>query len=323
MKQVALILVLLVINLLGCDAGFESCRKKTKDLHVIQKSDLYIPLDNQKTLVFSSKNLSSYIKKDAFLNLYLIKSKKKYHYPFKINKYLKFKDIALITNKKMVCSKILHQQTSLNDFGQITQKINSSGVVLNGCCELVAINTKKGLISKKFINNFLYKDKKYTELGIRVSNCKNRIYVNSVNPFIKSPFKIGDEILKINKFNIKTKEEFDSISLFLKPSKKANITIKRCDKTLTLHVKPLLRKGGGFLSDTYLEYIGIFLDEDMKVIKSTQKIIQKGDIIKKVNSKNIKSFKDIQTALNHNKNNKINILISRNNFEFFINLDVN
>jgi hypothetical protein len=318
MKQVAVILMLLVINLFSCDSGFKYCYQKVKDLNVYKKDALYLPVSKTKTLVFSNKEIKNYIKKDSFLHLYLINSKTKY--PFKINKNLKNNSLALI-NDKVECIKILQPQEGLK-FGKISKKGLKNGVILNGCCFLVGIYTDKGMISKKFINHFLNSSLGYSTLGVRVKKCKNNLVVNYKNPFLKSPLEVGDIIVELNSKKITSLKNFNETILFSPYNKKITLKIKRCNKPKTIKAPLYERKGGGFLSDSFLESIDVYLDNNLSVISSKNKMIKKGDVIKMINKQQVKTTDEIKSALSNVKNS-FKMGINRGGLEFFIKIDTN
>ena len=320
MKKVALILTLLFFNLFACNAGFNACLQKTKDLDVIRDDKLFIPISNHKLLVFSSTPLKNYIKKDSFLNLYLLNSKKYYPYPFKINKYLKFKTLASIKDK-IVCANIISKQNALDSFAKFSKKTATPAIILNGCCELVAIDTPKGIIEKKYINNFLYHNKKYADIGIRVKDINSNVVIKYVNPFLQTAFKPNDVLLLLDSKKIKNSYWFNSKILFSKIDSIHKIKIKRNNHIKTINAKIFKRKGGGFLSDTFLEYKGIYVDKNLKVIKSTNPKILKNDKIIMLNSKIVKTQNDIKKILSYAQD-FIKLGIRRNGFDFFIKIDI-
>jgi len=69
---------LLLLNLYACQGGYASCVAKVNDSHTIQNSSLYIPVANNKLLVYSKKKPNKNIlKHDPFLSLYLIEDTNK------------------------------------------------------------------------------------------------------------------------------------------------------------------------------------------------------------------------------------------------------
>ncbi|NPA65999.1 MAG: PDZ domain-containing protein, partial [Epsilonproteobacteria bacterium] len=234
MRFIASILFFLVTSLCGCNTEFGSCLKKVQDLHVYQNNTLVIPLKS-KTLVFSQTPLKGYDRYDPFLNLYLFKPLD-VKYPFKWNKYLKNKELAAISDR-VICGKIIQDQEGLDHFAQFSKPLKNSAVILNGCCELIAINTPKGIIQKHYLQRFLSGKNNYGDIGIRVMYKNNHVIVHTVNKLINSPFERGDLILRIDNKKIASLQLFEEKVLFAPIGKVYRVNILRDGKKKTFKVK--------------------------------------------------------------------------------------
>ncbi len=317
MRSIATFLLLLSTSLYSCSLSFQSCFKKVQDLKVIQQDSLVIPLTDQTTLLFTQTLPKNSLKADPFLSLYLVKSSKKVTYPFKINKYLDKKNLAVIS-AEIYCIDMLANQSGLNSFGKIKKPLKAPAPILNSCCEVIALLTPKGVISKPFIEHFLQKGGVYGSLGVRL---RHDCIVESVNPFVETLLQKGDEIIT---FDGKKTENFSQLNqtiLFAKVGSFHDIVVLRDKKRVHLKQKILKRYGGGFVSDTFFETIGVYFDAKLNVLKSTNPNFKKGDHIFMVNSQKVATFADIRHALTKSKQS-VTIGINRRGLDFFIQLKI-
>ena len=317
MKKAALLGWLLFSTLFACDAGFQSCLQKVAALHVVSSSSLAIPLDGGKTLLYSDFPVQNALKSDPFLHLYLVKTKAEVRHPFKINKYLPNKELASI-REHIVCGKVVQPQIGLERFARFSKPLAKPSVILNGCCELVALNTTKGIIQKPYIEHFLRKGGVYGDLGIRLEDSKKELVVASCNPFVETPFKVGDRIIVLNGKRVHSKAEFARQILFAPIGSKCSVKVVRNDKKLTLKATLYKRRGGGYLSDTFLESVGVFVDERLQVVASSFEKIHKGDRIIMINGQKVLSQKDVREALSKVGTKEFLIGLNRKGLDIFI-----
>ena len=317
MKKAALLGWLLFSALFACDAGFQSCLHKAAALHVISSSRLSIPLEGGKTLLYSDIPVRNALKSDPFLHLYLLKTTPKVRHPFKINKYLPNKELASI-REKIVCGKIVQPQVGFERFAHFSKPLADPSVILNGCCELVALNTSKGIIQKPYLEHFLYKGAQYGDIGIRLEDSKKELVVASCNPFVETPFRVGDRLIVLNGKRVHSKAEFARRILFAPIGTKCIITIVRNGKKQTVQARVFKRKGGGFLSDTFLEGLGIYVDSKLYVNSSSNTKIHIGDRIIMINGQSVVSQAEIREALGNMRTKEFYIGLNRNGLDIFI-----
>ena len=326
MLRVFLILNILFVSLLACQGGYASCVKKVKDSTSVEKNILQIPVLKNKRLIFS-RNIpnNKIIKYDPFLSLYLVEDKKSFKYPFRINYKLSL-GTASVNNKRAIEGRIIKHQIGLNKFASYSEPVNTPSILLNSCCALEGIVTPEGIIEKEYIEHFLKtKNVLYGDIGIRVKDVKKLVLVKSINPFMKNnPFLIDDIIISLDGKKVKYSYIFMRKILFSKIGSIHTIVIKRLGKKYTFKVKTTKRYGGGYLSDTFLEFKGLYFDKKLRLIKIagtfTQYGLHLGDKLLKVNNiyvhnqtelkKNISAFDD-----------KASLLFDRRDFEFFVNIN--
>ena len=323
MFRLFLALNFLLLNLYACKGGFEACRLKTIHSDTISNQTLQIPVQNNKRLLFSKTTPNAkIIKHDPYLSLYLVEDKKNFKHPFIINSKLSL-GTAAINNEIVTEGKILKHQVGLNIFALYSEPLFASSILLNSCCALEGIVTPNVMIEKEYLERFLkIKKVSYADIGIRVVDEKKLIIVNVSNPFMKNnPFKKDDCILELNGKKVKNSAIFMRDILFSKIGSTHKIKIKRDSKVLTLSVKSQKRVGGGYLSDTFLEFLGISFDKNAYIIKIEKKALQYqlklGDKLLGINGENIKSEEDILEILAKSKKSS-HLLFQRGQFQFFV-----
>jgi hypothetical protein len=225
------------------------------------------------------------------------------------------KKLALINFTKIRELKYRKRQIGLNMFGVFNNM--QSGLLTTNCCFLDALVSKDGVIELEYIKNFINnKTSNYFDVGIRFYSFKP--IVSSVDPFFKNnPFKLKDIIIKID--NKKVSNSADLMQKILFSNKEHTFMIKRDKNIFNFSLKPQRRYGGGYISDTFLERFGIFFSKDLKVIENRYNKfgLVVGDVLLKVNNKNVKDYKDIQMALSYTKKS-VSLLFLRDGFEFFV-----
>ncbi|MCF6330338.1 MAG: PDZ domain-containing protein [Sulfurimonas sp.] len=315
MLRVFIALNILLLNLFACKGQYSSCKQKITNLNVIQNQNLFIPVSNNKTLIYSIKKPNAkIIKHNPFLNLYLVKSKNKVKYPFTIN------------NKLKINNKFKKVQIGLNSLAVLDKQLFAPALLLNKCCNLEGLITPNGIIQKEYIDNFINsKNKDYSDLGIRVIDDANLIIVNRIDPFNKNmKFKKGDSITHLNNKKVKNSSKFMMEILFAKIGTKFKINIIRDGKKVVLDAVTTKRFGGGAISDTFLEQNGLYFSDNLTIISIGEKYkvygLKTGDRLIQVNGKKVSSTKDIRKNIDDFKH-FASLLFTRNNFQFFVNIN--
>ncbi len=323
MFKLFLALNFLLINLFACQGGFDTCKLKVTDSNSIIKQTLQIPLEANQQLIFSRKKPSSkIIKHDPYLSLYLIEVSKNFKYPFRLNDK-PLLGTAAVNNKKVIEGRIIKKQIGLNHFAKYSEAITSSALLLNSCCALEGMITPKGIIQREYIERFLkIKKVSYADIGIRVVDEKKAVIVDVSNPFFKNnKFKKGDCILELNGKKVKDSANFMKNILFSEIGSTHKVKIKRGTKIMILSAKSQKREGGGFLSDTFLEFLGLYFDKNLFLTKIEKKALKYqlklGDKLLQINHKKIRTKEEILEIL-VNKNKSLSLLFLRDQFQFFL-----
>ncbi|MFT7860713.1 MAG: PDZ domain-containing protein [Sulfurimonas sp.] len=316
---------LLALNLLACKNGYFSCIAKIKDSQTIQKDSLSIPIQGDKRLVYSKHTPNAKIlKKDPFLNLYIIKDKKHFKYPFDINMRLQL-GTAAVTDKTFQEGKVLKQQVGLNSLGRYSAKIKTPALIVSSCCALEGLLTPDGLIDKYYLKHFINsKSGRYGDIGIRVQDQGRCVKIIASNPYLKyNPLKRGDCVLAFDGKKIYSAAQLMKKILFSKVGSKHTIKIKRDGKVHSYKVTVKTRTGGGEISDTFLELKGIFFNKKLEIVKVNQEFqeygLKLGDKLIQVNGVSIENQNELREYIENFKDFS-SLLFERKNFQFFVNI---
>lgn len=325
MLRLAFALSLLFLNLFACKGGYDSCKLKIKDSKAIQNSSLSIAVENNKRLIYSKEQPNAKIlKRDLFLNLYLIEAKEKFKHPFVINNHLSM-GVASVNAKSAIEGKILKRQVGLNTFATFSEKTQAPALLLNSCCTFEGVVTDRGIIEKAYLERFLSSSSSdYGDVGIRVSDVKKKVTIDRVDPFYKNnPFKVGDIVVSLDGKRVNSSATFMREILFSKVASTKSIKVKRGSNYHSFKVRVKKRYGGGFVSDTFLEKKGIYFLPDLTITQIRDSFdgygLRVGDKLIQVNGKKVSSTRDIATHLNE-FNYAASLLFLRDGFEFFVNI---
>lgn len=323
MFRLFLALNFFLLNIYACKGGFDSCKLKATHSNAIKNQTLQIPVKNNKILIFSKTYPNAkIIKHDPYLSLYLIEDTKKFKHPFRINNKLTL-GTAAVNNDMVVEGKITKHQIGLNEFAQYSEPLFAPAILTNSCCALEGIVTPRGVIEKEYIDRFLnVKKVSYSDIGIRVEDDKKLVVVKASNPFMdNNQFKVDDCILEFDGKKVKSSASLMRAILFSKVGSSHKVKIKRDSELLTLSVLSQRRDGGGYLSDTFLEFLGLSFDENLHVTNIEKKAenfqLVIGDKLLQINGQGIRTEQDILNKLADSKESS-NLLFQRREFQFFI-----
>ncbi|WP_457744091.1 DUF7488 domain-containing protein [Sulfurimonas sp.] len=316
---------LLILGLYACSDTSTLAIKKIKDSQSIQHHSLWLPVKNNQSIVYTDNIPNAVIiKYDPFLNLYLIKDKHPFAYPFELNTKLHF-STAIVNNISAKKGKFIKNQIGLNSLAKYSTTVGTPAVVLNSCASLEGIVTDRGVVQKAYLERFITsKTSKYSDIGIRVKDEKGFIIVKASDPFmINNPFKRGDSIVGFDNKKIKTASTLMKKILFAKLGSKHTVKVKRNSKFYTYKVVAQQRYGGGYLSDTFLEQKGIYFDTKLRITKLSKRFksygLKVGDKLVQVNAAKVNNQKELRLTIENFKDYS-SLLFERNNFQFFVNI---
>ncbi len=311
-------------------SDFKACYKKRLKSFTIIKGKQAVAVSKHKLLLYSRHYIKRYMKRDPFLGLYLIYSKKEL-YPMKFTAFEKIKDgdrVAVMNKRNFFLDSIKSFGNGLDILPKLQKKSSANSLVECVCCRSFALTTSgKNFIDSDYILRFL-KNKKvtYSDSGLRFEEKSGKIFVKYKNPFFKGlHIKVGDEILKVNGKKFKNVAKLSKYILFLKNKKIISITYERFKKFFHQKIKLKRRVGGGLLGESFFETIGLYLRYNLttsyirKGSLAYRLGLKRGDKILKIDNSFVKSYKDIKPILSKMINKKVYLLFSRDNFQFFVN----
>ncbi|NPA65369.1 MAG: hypothetical protein GXO11_00660 [Epsilonproteobacteria bacterium] len=85
-------------------------------------------------------------------------------------------------------------------------------------------------------------------------------------------------------------------------------------------MKVFPRKGGGFLDDTFFEVIGVYIDKDLRVVRSSYESLHVNDKIFIIDKQKVQTQKDIQRALS-DVGDTFRIGLNRDGLDIFIEIN--
>lgn len=325
MLRLFLLLSLFFFNLYSCQGGYSSCIAKAKDAHIFQNGALYIPVKNNKILLYSEKTPNvKILKYDPFLSLYLIEDRKKFPYPFDVNMRLQL-GTAVVTQRRAKEGRVLKNQIGLNSLAKYSATLQTPALITSSCCSLEGIMTRRGVIQKEYLKRFLSKTPVgYADIGIRVVNSRGRVVVSARDPYRKNnPFKKGDIIISLDSKRVVAASRFMRKILFSKVGTKHRVKIKRGSRYITINTMAKKRYGGGDISDTFLEQKGIYFDETLHIVKLSKYFreygLLLGDQLLQVNGTTVKNQEELLRYIEDFKDFS-SLLFERKKFQFFVNI---
>lgn len=333
---------------------FSFCQKYYRDasIQIAQTRAILVEYEQKKFFVsfFKTppKNLKL-LKSDPFVGLYIIdlpiKNKQSYIL-MPIDSKARSLNMASIDTKSVQKGIILESQKGFLDYARFSGKVPNNGVVSNICYQIYGIGIENDrFIDSKYLTRFLSQDTPYYgDLGIRLypqDSKQKTLKVRYVDPFFPNvPFLKEDEILSINNKTFKNQNEFEWFVSNLPQDSVAKVAIKRTQKkktqTLSFNVVVQKRYGGFLLPDIFFERIGIKLNNDLQIIAtdpskhSLQQGLLVGDDLLWINGERIFNYTKQDPAVIQARIReiltqavsigKLEVLISRDGFQFTINL---
>lgn len=256
--------------------------------------------------------------------LYLIEDRSGFSYNFDINMRLQL-GIAAVTQTEAKEGRILKPQVGLNSLATFSEKVKTPALLTSSCCSLEGIVTPNGVIEKEYIKRFLSSSTPdYADIGVRVADKNSTIVITASNPYLKENLlKIGDTVLAYDGVKMKDSASFMKEVLFSKVGSKHRVKIKRAQKVMTLSAVSKKRDGGGEISDTFLEFSGIYFNKKLEVVKLSEDFknygLLLGDKLIQVHGVRVKTQEELRKYIQDYKDFS-SLLFERKNFEFFVNI---
>lgn len=315
------------------------CRGKiAKELILLEGGYPSWVVDETHSITFTPNPIQdlNYSKKNPILGLYMIK----HSTPFKNREKMRFREIRnkyrfAIDDDIYIEGKILKPQIGL-EFAEFSESIEDNVMITSGCCITAGLSVGGNkFIDGDYIRHFVESDNIHlSDVGARFVEVNGKIIVvDKVNPFFTdNPFLEGDEILYIDGEPAKDIDKFLKNILFSPKNRIINFEVLRDNRLMEFSIETNILRGGGLLSDSFLENIGIWFDESLfitnvhkdsafakKGLKNNYKLLS-------INGKEFNSSNEIKVFLSENKKNmpdKFKFLFKYQGQEFQIELKSN
>ena len=312
---------------------FKQCHKKLSQSFVYFGDNRAVAITKNLAVAYSKNRPEvDYVKFDPFLNLYLFRSKKSLK-PVKLRSthYLKLGEwIAGMDENSLFIGNFARSEELLGSFHLQNAKLEPNSIIACLCCEMYGLSVGAGyFIGSEYIKRFIANEYlHYGDIGARFERKAGVFMVESVDPFYPNQLlRVGDRVLKVNANKPKSLKHLNQAILFSKPKSLIELEILRDGKKLKKSLVVRSRVGGGYLSDTFLENRGIFLDKDLKIVDIKKGSFAElsglhvGDRLMQIDRKTVKSQNDIKEYFSSLSSKETHLLFDRANFQFFVKIE--
>jgi hypothetical protein len=307
--------ILLITYILGASLYSNIlCRKKiVKELYLLEEGYPSWVVSDNESLIFSPAFLATdhnITKRSPLLGLSIIQHKQPLdRYEEMVIRKPKSSNRFAIDDELYVKGEIVKPQIGM-EFAEFSDFIPDNVMIISGCCITAGLSIGGDkFIDADYIKHFIENDNVYLgDVGARFHEQNGKIFVHRVNPFFtQNPFVEGDEILYIDGEQTGSLENFAKNIIFSPPNRVVEFELLRNDELIESSVEVALLMGGGLLSDTFLENIGVWFEDDLFVAN-----IHKGSAFAKsglknsyrlvsINGRDVKSEDEVKAFLSKQK----------------------
>lgn len=308
---------------------FKACLNKNQEAFIKLHGVDAIAIDKHHAVSFDKP--TKYLKYDPILNLYLLHCEKELK-PIKMEdeKELTTKDIlGSLTKKRIAYGKFKSFGTPFDGFDKLSFHDRKGSLIVDGCCGMYGIGRGgKNFIPNRYLKRLLEDESGfYGDIGINVYSSKGRVFISSLDPYKVKNLCIADEIISVNGIKVRSKSHLLEMVLLAPKDSTLVLHVKRAGKMREIEVKPFLRPKYPYRDSTYLKQTGMIFGKNLTLAKvqkgsfAAKNGLKKGDRLMEVDFKKVKSPRDIRRALYSKKNSDHHLLFTRDDFQFFINMN--
>lgn len=263
------------------------------------------------------------------MNLYLLKSPRKMR-PMELwdkKTFNQKKELASISSRKIHPGRYVRPGWGLDSFARFSALTEPNSVITGICYHMYGLGTgNNGFIEAKLIRRFLrQKEIYYGDIGVRVKMTDKGVTVWDVDPFVKqNPFVRGDVITSIAGHKIRNLTDFWMHTMDQTEGNWLDVEFTRSGKRLARNTYVAKRMGGGFVPDTFLERLGLELDDKLVVTRliaseyDELKWLRSGDRLIQIDRNSVYNLADLKEAFTLSKGRDIHLLVERGDFQFFV-----
>lgn len=274
------------------------------------------------------------LKHDPFIGMYLLESKSEL-LPISlraIHKEILEDEMASILPLEGVSGKIQTRMQSPINYATLNTPTFQNSLISTVCDHIYGIGIGKNeFIEKAYLDRFIRSNSVYYgDIGVRVfQNNNDRVEVNLIDPFFPTnPFAYGDIIMMVNGEAIPNVADFHRVVFDLKEGEIVPVRVSRNGIVMELQVRVDKRRGGMLLKEDFLGRVGIEINSDFVITsvapyaKDGFERLKVGDKVLRVNQQVApKGYDSIVRLLGQYPDKTQKWLISRDDFQFFINVN--
>jgi len=322
---------------------FSQCYEKNRQSVVYFGKTRAIAISEKQAVAYSKEKPSvSYVKYDAYSNLYLFDSptplmpvKLKSTSELKLGEWLvSMTDTSLVA---VNASKIGKSGNELFEFGGVGEM---SSLVGGLCCEMYGLGIgDKFFISSEELERFIKgQSASFPELGVRVIDGNESVIVDFVDPSFKdAKLKAGDKLTLLNGKKVSNVAEFAEALKTFKDLTKVSAQIQRDNAWIEENIlapKPVVKKVEpkkvplpDAKKESYLQNKGFKFDSDLRIKDivrgsfAEKSGLKAGDRLMQVDQLPVERIAEADAYLAKNRNREISLLFDRDDFQFFVTLN--
>ncbi len=310
---------------------FKQCYKKNLKSFVYFGNIKAVAISKYLAVAYlKTKPKRKYEKYDPLLNLYLFRSKEPLN-AVKLRSSNKLKIGEWIAGMDEDALYVGNYATSDDIYDSIylpNAKLSPSSIISCLCCDVYGLGIEGGkFVGSEFIKRLINSKEriiKYGDIGVEFKKIGKNFVVKEVLDN-KQPLKVGDRIVSINGKMLNSIKQLRRAILFSKPGVVLKVKYFRGKALIESDIKVKDR----FLdSGFYSKKFGIKFDKNLKIIdlKKTdlgyRSGLRVGDKILSINGKRVKNVEKIKEYFKKSRDKKIELLIDRDDFQFFVYLGV-
>lgn len=308
---------------------FRACYNKNKEAFLKIGGVHALAIDKHYAISFEKPK--NYLRYDPFLKLYLIYCEDELK-PVKMedDRKLDTKDIlGSLTKQRIAFGKFRSFGTPFDGFDKLFFRDKKGSLITDGCCGMYGVGKgNKNFIPNRYLKRFLENESNfYGDIGASFYTSKDRTFISSLDPYRAKNLCIGDEIVSVNGMRVSSKSHLLELIMFADKNSTLLLHVKRAGKMREIEVKPYLRPKYPYRDSTYLKQTGMVFGKNLTLIKVTKNSfahksgLKKGDRLMEINFKKVQTTRDIRRALLRKSSNSHHLLFTRDDFQFFINID--
>lgn len=237
------------------------------------------------------------------------------------------RELGFVTEGELWIGTLEAKQRGLNHFARFSDKTVPSGVVGIKCASSVGIGVGgEAFIETDYILHFLSSpETRYGDVGARFTDRNGRPVVLLADPYFPGTrFRPGDVLLEVDGQPVRSGEEIEKRVLFAKRGERIAFKVERSGVPVAFTVTVGDRLGGGYLSDTFFERFGVYLDDALHIVRVPEEApgrrrgFRPGDRILAIDKIPVSDVKTLRGILAAKESPETSLLMERDDFQFFL-----